>query len=103
MNKQQPNKGNTKLETKADINKDIKAGTKITPKSTVDSKNDTRSIKDIENPKNRVRYLTCDTEIVKGKRLWYYLYLRKSKDKEIFACKNDETEKKLTLFRKIKR
>ena len=53
-------------------------------------------------PNKPFKYFTCESEtIVKGGRNWWYLGLRRYPSKKVYACTNDETQKRVTLFQKI--
>lgn len=60
----------------------------------------TKALRDA--PNKPYKYFTCESEtIVAGGRNWWYLGLRRYPPKKVYACTNDETEKKVTLYQKL--
>jgi len=57
---------------------------------------------ELKNPRNKVVTVACEVTEVPGKRLWYFLYLRKGKAKKIYECENQSHSFSFKLLKKLR-
>ena len=57
---------------------------------------------ELKNPRNKVVTLACEVKEVPGKRLWYFLWLRRGKPQKKYSCEDQSHRFHLRLLSKVK-
>tara|TARA_B100000482_G_scaffold191226_1_gene175939 strand:+ start:64 stop:315 length:252 start_codon:yes stop_codon:yes gene_type:complete len=57
---------------------------------------------ELKNQRNRVVTMACEVNEVPGKRLWYFLWLRRGKPQKRYSCEDQSHSFSFKLLKKVR-